>query len=384
MKAVAVRLVLVPAVAVSLLAGIAGGLVRAGVTLSGVLGDWGEWVDHAVLGHAFLMICTFMGTVIGVERAVAVKKPLAFAAPLASGLAGLLYLAGALHAAAWLALAAAVAFVAVNVLVVARQRAAHTALLLMGALAWLAGNGLFVADATSSAVIPWWFSFLVLTIAAERLEMTRLMRRRQGASQALYGVLAAQLLACAIFGVSPQWGALLYGASLIGLATWLLRFDIARRTVSAHGLSRYMAVCLLLGYFWLAVSGVAWCLTSQGVVAARDAALHALSLGFVFSMMLGHAPVILPAIARVKLLFGWAFYVPLAMLHGSLAVRLVSPWLNLETLATGGAGNALAIALFAATVAGSALAWRVRHPSLTRPTRPTRSTRPHDDAATAP
>jgi hypothetical protein len=370
--AVAVRLMLVPAVVVSLLAGIAGGLVRAGVTLPWVSG---EWVGHAVPGHAFLMICTFMGTLIGIERAVAVKKRLAFAAPLAAGLAGLVYLAGALHAAAWLALAAAVAFVAVNVLVVARQRAPHTALLLMGALAWLAGSSLLVADAASSAVIPWWFSFLVLTIAAERLEMTRLMRRRQGASQALYGVLAAHLLACAISGVSPRWGALLYGASLMGLAAWLLRFDIARRTVSAHGLSRYMAVCLLLGYFWLAVSGVAWCLTSQGMVAARDTALHALSLGFVFSMVLGHAPVILPAIARVKLLFGWAFYVPLAMLHGSLAVRLVSPWLNLDSLATGAAGNALAIALFAATIAGSALAWRVGHSP---------STRPHDDAAASP
>jgi hypothetical protein len=139
-----------------------------------------------------------------------------------------------------------------------------------------------------------------------------------------------------------------------------------------------MAVCLLMGYFWLAMSGVAWCLASQGVVAARDTALHALSLGFVFSMVLGHAPVILPAIARVKLLFGRAFYVPLAMLHGSLAVRLVSPWLNLDGLALGAAGNALAIVLFAATVGGSALAWRARHSSSTRPPRP------HDDAAPAP
>jgi hypothetical protein len=29
----------------------------------------------------------------------------------------------------------------------------------------------------------------------------------------------------------------------------------------------------------------------------RDAALHGLGLGFLFSMMLGHAPVILPAVA---------------------------------------------------------------------------------------
>src|SRR5688572_15351059 len=134
-----------------------------------------------------------------------------------------------------------------------------------------------------------WFSFLVLTIAAERLEMTRLMRRREGASQALHALLAAMLLGSAASAVSPLWGGLLYGASLVGLAAWLLCFDIARRTVMTGGLSRYMAVCLLLGYLWLAVAGVAWFATSMGRP-YRDVSLHALALGFVFSMMLGHAP----------------------------------------------------------------------------------------------
>ena len=371
---VVARLVLVPAVLLALLAGTAGGLVRAGI----VLPASGAWLGQAVLGHAFLMICAFMGTVIGIERAVAVRQPLAFAAPLASASAGVLHLAGAAHTATWVAAAAALAFVAVNMLVVARQRAAHTVLLLTGALAWLAGNGLLVAGASPSAVIPWWFSFLVLTIAAERLEMTRLMRRHQGASQMLYVILAAMLLGSALSGVSPQWGGLLYGASLAGLAAWLLAFDVARRTVRTRGLSRYMAVCLLLGYFWLAVSGLAWCMSSLGLP-TRDAALHALALGFVFSMMLGHAPVILPAVARVKLLFGWAFYLPLLLLHGSLAVRLLARHADLGSLAAGAAGNALAMALFAATLAGSAIAWRVRHAPSHIP-----STGSHDDAVAAP
>ena len=92
--------------------------------------------------------------------------------------------------------------------------------------------------------------------------------------------------------------------------------------VFAEGLARYMAVCLLGGYAWLAVGGIAWAATALGLP-ARDVALHALGLGFVVSMMMGHAPVILPAIARVKLLFGFFFYLPLAALHLSLlaAVR---------------------------------------------------------------
>ncbi|HET9642888.1 MAG TPA: hypothetical protein VFP68_05935 [Burkholderiaceae bacterium] len=148
---------------------------------------------------------------------------------------------------------------------------------------------------------PWWFAFLVLTIAAERLEMTRLMRRREGASQALCAIFGIMLLGAVLSAWSGIWGGALYGLSLAGLPIWLMTFDIAWRTVRAQGLSRYMADCLLLGYLWLFIAGAAWMAASFGLP-FRDAALHALALGFVFSMMLGHAPAILPAIARVKVL----------------------------------------------------------------------------------
>src|SRR5262245_34656768 len=128
-----VRMLLIAAIATALLAGIAGGLVRAGVAWPAVLA--GAWRAPAVLGHAYLMIGALLGTVIGIERAVAVKQPWAFVAPLASGLSGVLWLAGAAATAAWLGVGAAVVFVAVNALVVSRQRAAHTGWLLVAAFA---------------------------------------------------------------------------------------------------------------------------------------------------------------------------------------------------------------------------------------------------------
>jgi hypothetical protein len=267
-------------------------------------------------------------------------------------------LAGLPAAAAAGAVIASFAFIAVNVTVVARQRAPHTALLLTGAAAWLVGNVLFALGARPAAVVPWWFAFLVLTIAAERLEMTRLMRRRRGAAAALAGGLGLLLAGAAAFALDPVAGGLLYGTALLGLAAWLIVFDVARRTIAAHGLSRYMAVCLLLGYAWLAVAGAAWIATALGHP-ARDAALHALGLGFVVSMMLGHAPVILPALARIKLQFGGFFYVPLARLAGGA--------FDFRLLGAGAAGNAVAIVVFAATVAGAAIAWRRAHPPSTRP-----------------
>jgi hypothetical protein len=354
----AVRPLLLSLVALSLLAGIAGGLLRAGVALPWLPDS--AWPGQAVLMHAALMICGFLGTVIGIERAVAVKLRSAFLAPLASGAGGALLLLGQPGPGAWLGVAAAAIFTAVNIVIVRRQRAAHTWLLLVAAGAWLTGNLLFATGQDSVATLPWWFAFIVMTIAAERLEMTRLMRRRPAAELSLQAVLAALLAGAAWSALAPVAGGLLYGAALVLLALWLAIFDIARHTVRAHGLSRYMAVCLLGGYAWLAVSGVAWAATALGLP-LRDAALHALGLGFIVSMMMGHAPVILPAIARIKLQFGAFFYVPLAVLHLSLLLRLVSGMAADPQRSTGALLNAVAMALFAATIAGAAVAWRVRH-----------------------
>lgn len=353
-----VRPLLLGGVALSLLAGIAGGLLRAGVSLP--LPTDAAWPGQSVLAHAALMICGFLGTVIGIERAVAVKLRAAFLAPLASGVGGVLLLLGQAGPGAWVGVAAAAIFTAVNIVIVRRQRAAHTWLLLAGAGAWLAGSLLFATGHGNVATLPWWFAFLVMTIAAERLEMTRLMRRRPAAELSLQVVLAALVTGAAWSAFAPATGGLIYGAALALLALWLAVFDIARHTVRAHGLSRYMAVCLLGGYAWLAVAGVAWAGTALGLP-LRDAALHALGLGFIVSMMMGHAPVILPAIARIKLQFGVFFYVPLAVLHLSLLLRLLAGMAGDPLRSTGAFLNAVALGLFAATIAGAAVAWRIQH-----------------------
>ena len=345
-------------VAASLLGGIAGGLLRAGVALPGIAGA--GWLADAALAHAALMVCGFMGTAIGIERAVALKWRAAWLAPLASSLGGICLLIGQHAAGAWLEVAAGIFFMAVNLVLVRRQRASHTMLLLGSAIAWLTGNLMFASGQGSTATVPWWFGFLVMTIAAERLEMTRLMRRRAVAQPFLYVLLAAMLAGSALSAVLPAAGGVLYGAALLLLAWWLVTFDIARRTLFAEGLARYMAVCLLGGYFWLALAGVAWVATALGLP-ARDVALHALGLGFTVSMMMGHAPVILPAVARVKLHFSGFFYLPLAALHLSLLVRLGLGFADLRLRAAGAVFNALAIALFAATALAAALAWRIHH-----------------------
>ena len=276
------------------------------------------------------MVSAFFGTVISLERAVALDRPWAYGAPLLAGLAGLLMLLGfALAGFAAMALAAAL-FLVASVAVMRRQPSLETATLALGAGAWLAGNLMLFEGL---AAVPWWVAFVALTIGAERLELSRYLKRGPWTRRS-FGLLAAVVL------LSPPAPPVL-GVALVALAAWLLAFDLARVTVRQSGLPRYVAVCLLAGYFWLAVGGAL-----MAASFAYDAAMHAVFVGFVFSMVFGHAPVILPAVLRVRYPYHPFLYVPLALLHASLAVRVA------VSIPVGAWGNALAIALF---IAGSAL-----------------------------
>lgn len=319
----------------SLALGVAGGLVRLGASFPAPSG--------AIALHGALMVSGFLGTVIGLERAVALGRLWAYAAPLASGLGGLCLVLGyATAGCALLALAAAV-LVAASLAVLARQASLEMATLAAGAVAWLVGNLSLYAGAPA---VPWWIAFFALTIGGERLELSRYLKRGAFARVA-FMVLAAALLAAPL---SPR----LLGVVLVLLALWLWVFDLARVTVRQKALPRYIAWCLLAGYAWLALGGALLALET-----ANDAALHAIFVGFVFSMVFGHAPVILPAVLRVKLPYHPVLYAPLVLLHASLIARVF------VSVPLGAWGNAAAIALFIATAATLALS----RASSARPTR---------------
>ncbi|HEY0836025.1 MAG TPA: hypothetical protein VGE72_19125, partial [Azospirillum sp.] len=123
-------------------------------------------------------------------------------------------------------------------------------------------------------------------------------------------------------------------------------------TVRGTGLPRYVAACLLSGYAWLAVSGALAAAAGEGFY---DAALHALFLGFVFAMVFGHAPIILPAVLRLAVPFGNLLYLPLAALHLGVALRVAGVLADdLALRQWGAAANAASIALFIVLTA-----WRV-------------------------
>ncbi len=373
------RLPLMALAGVSLIAALWAGLVRMG---------W-QWPSSGALPaaqHGAFMVSGFLGTVISLERAVALRQNLRDSRP---GTftprfdTRLFYLAPALAGAGSMALLLGMpplvgrslivlgsAGLALLFAVIYRlQPNVANGIMAGGALAWLTGNLLWLGGAPVSRSFPWWAAFLVLTIAGERLELARVMLWGKTARRHFVAAVAVFVVGL-LLSLAPLGGAAaelfhlavrVCGVGLIMLALWLARYDVARRTVRKTGLTRFIAACLLPGYFWLGVGGLLW-LWFGGAYSAGpvyDAMLHTVFLGFVFSMIFGHAPVIIPAVLRVSVPYSPLFYGHLILLHLSLLLRVTGDLtMNLTMRQWGGLLNASAVLLFLLVTAGSRLVAR--------------------------
>jgi hypothetical protein len=305
--------------------------------------------------HGPLMVFGFLGTLISLERAVALRRSWGYLAPAASVAGVVLLLAGRTRPGELALLAAGLVLVGLFALIVRLQPTTATLALALAALLWVGGVAVWLADGTLARAVPRWTGFLVLTIFGERLELAALARLTR-AGRAAFGGLTLLLVAALAAGGGA--GARLLGAALAGFALWLLRFDVARRTLRRPGLPRFVACSLLAGYGWLLVGGAVWIRHGLEVAGPlRDAQLHAIFVGFVFSMIFGHAPVIFPGVLGVRIPFRRGFYLHLAVLHAGVALRVAGDLAGDARLARDGALlNAVAIALFFAATAASAAA----------------------------
>jgi hypothetical protein len=312
--------------------------------------------------HGPLLISGFLGTVIGLERAVAAGRRWAYSGPLLSAVGGLALILGLpVFAAQGLMTLSSLILVATLFSVFTQQRAAFIAVMVAGAAAWLAGNIVWWASGLIPRAVPWWAGFLVVTIAGERLELSRLVRITAAARITFLLALALAFGGIAVSVVAFDPGMRWFGAGMIALMVWLLIHDIARRTVRQPGLTRYIALCLLAGYAWLGISGLLFLLFGGQLAGTRyDAMLHALLVGCIFSLIFGHAPIIVPALFGLMVPYWRAFYAHLVVLHASLALRLAGDLLLAPDLRRwGGLLNAVALLLFFMTTA-AAVKWSRR------------------------
>jgi hypothetical protein len=356
MKTAMTKLPLLVGVGAVLLVGMGAGLLRLGWAVPGIGAG-------AVTAHGPLMIGGVLGTLISLERVVALSahdpnSRLGYLAPVLTISGAVLLVFGSAGMVPKLLITlGSLGLIALFAVLVRKHIAPFTVVMMAGAGCWFVGNGLWLLGQPVYQVIHWWVAFLVLTIVGERLELSRVLRLTQRA-QGLFAVATAVFFAGVILTIGQLGlGIRLAGVGEVLLALWLLRYDMARRTVRREGLPRFIALCLLVGYVWLGTGGVFGLLF--GAVRAGvqyELLLHALLLGFVFSMIFGHALIIIPALAQRNVGFHAGFYLPLILLHGSLLLRV---WGGLTTSMAvrqwGGMLNVIAIFSFMGMIVISVL-----------------------------
>lgn len=308
-------------------------LLAGGATM--VLAVWGGlnrigWTvpvpaPSAAASHGPLMISGFLGTLISLERAVGIGKRWVYLAPLMAALFSVLTMAGLpdLMLSALPAVAASLVLSVAYADVLRRDRGRHMQVMALASLCWLAGNVLYAAGWPVFRAVHWWAAFLVLTIVGERLELNRFLRPSKWTWPLFVSALVAVMGGLLAGTANAEAGDRILGAGYVGLSAWLVHYDIARHTIRSDGLPKFIAACLLTGFFWLAVSGGILIMHSPLTAGPLyDAGLHALFLGFVFSMIFGHAPIIFPAILELPIRFRKLAYFPLVLLNLSLALRI--------------------------------------------------------------
>mgnify|MGYP000582494049 CR=1 FL=1 len=335
----------------SLLGGVLAGLARLDWTMPAIGAGAAGW-------HGALMISAFLGTVISLERAVAIGRIWAYLAPACAGLGGIALLAGApLTLAQGLGVAAAFVLLAASGSVLQRLAAPFTLLLAIAALCWLIGNALWFHGAELHLAVPWWLAFLVLTIFGERRELARFVPLSEKARRGYIAMVVVQVGALVVLAVPwhehPIAGGL-WWLSMSLFSGWLLRYDLAcRPKVHRFGWALHTARSLRLGYTWLMLAGL-WGVVNalRGMPLDSPGPLHMLLLGFVFSMVFGHAPIMLPALLRTPISPPGPFaFVPVGLMTLGVTLRAVGDAIGSSGVRAGaGALQAAAILTFAFTM----------------------------------
>ena len=307
---------------VALLAGLDASLVRLGALAP---------IASTSLGtvHGLLMIYGFLGTAICLERAVALqsdgRRAWAYTAPLLTGVGAVSAIVISLNEGArgvltslpiprflaahlsgfapermmpgFLITLGMAALSAIYCYVWARRQATHAVLIqLIGALIGLGGILLWWRGLETPRAVPWWLAFLIVTIVGERVELARLAFASGSTERRITAESAALMVGLTVALYSPALGYPLIGLSLGTLMVDTAWHDIARGTVRMKGLPRLAAVCMLSGYAWALVPALMWIIAPPAFDGyGYDAGVHAITIGFVVSMLLATSPCVCPS-----------------------------------------------------------------------------------------
>ena len=330
-----------PLIFVSLLAAIWSGWLRIG---------WHLPLSETAAHHGALMVNSFLASLIFLERAVTFKKSWWLLLPFGNALSLLAFAFNQPQLAQWLQVGGSIGFAAMCTFFAYKYGELYYFVFLAGAFCLVGGNLVLLKTHFYPAAVTWWMGFLLFTIVAERLELSRFLPLSSAKRVLLLFCLA--LVLASLFWPFHLNGQLVFAAGVAATAVWLLRYDMARKSVKLQGQHRYSALLLIAGYVWLLIMA-AILVFQHRLPFGYDAVLHSFFIGFVFSMIFSHAPIILPAVTRLPVKIYRPFlYVWFVLLQLTLMVRIVGD-ITGHSLSrkAGGISNGIVILLFFLTVA---------------------------------
>lgn len=298
----------------NLIAGMWAGLIRMG---------WNLPATPIAVHHGAIMVGGFLTTLIALEKAVPLKRNFVLIVPLISALSLTMTIPGYFQPGLFFLLAGSVGlFLIHGYYLYLYPRDLSVAMMLIGASCLVIGNAMLVRKQFYPAAFPWWMGFLLLTVTAERLELSKFLPVSKNTKYFLIGFLTFFLAGIII--PFHEAGKYLSGTALISIAVWMLKYDVISIGLKKEGLTRFSAVALLLANCWLILEGILL-MTLPETVFSYDILVHVFFIGYAFSMIFAHGPIILPGVLGITLrpyrpiLYGWLFLV-----QGSLLLRVIS------------------------------------------------------------
>ncbi|RYZ62556.1 MAG: hypothetical protein EOO14_01955 [Chitinophagaceae bacterium] len=330
-----------PLIFVSLLAAIWSGWLRIG---------WHLPLSQAAAHHGALMVNSFLASLIFLERAVTFKKSWWLLLPFGNAVSLLAFAFNQPQLAQWLQIGGSVGFAAMCIYFTYKYGELYYFVFLAGAFCLVGGNLVLLKTHFYPAAVTWWMGFLLFTIVAERLELSRFLPLSKASRVIL--LLCLCVVMASLFWPFHLNGQLVFAGSVAATAVWLLRYDMARKSIKLQGQHRYSALLLIAGYVWLLIMA-ALIFIQEKLPFGYDAVLHSFFIGFVFSMIFSHAPIILPAVTKMPVkIYRPLLYLWFWLLQLSLAVRIVGDVTgNALARKAGGIANGMTILLFFLTIA---------------------------------
>ena len=278
---------LMPLILMGLIMGIVGGWIRLGYVAMPVA--------SAAMSHGLLMVGGFMGTLICLERCMVMKHKGWLLIPLLGLVATAFFLLGYETYGMYALTLESIGLFIVLYLQTVKHKLPELALMCLGAVCWIIGNVLVIKTGFVPVGTTWWIGFILMTILGERLEFGKFLPNPRWSKAILYTLLTAFFVGLMLpFHEGGNW---ILGVCALFMGLWLLRFDMARISVRKEGYHRYIGLGLILGYIWLALFGLVLCLMDSHPF-FYDIFLHTFFLGFAFSMIWAHAPIILPTVFK--------------------------------------------------------------------------------------